>query len=194
MRWRLETVSLHPRFGSIAGRAIAAATRNRRWGSRLRNAIEFDKVEYGRALDGVVSPPANLSDEMAAIGLPQLSRLDADVTARNRLASLLEPLAQRLGWTTPRVDWVSTRPSFVRFPFLTDRRLYWQKRLAEVGIEVGTWLNHPLHPSGSSFEKCGYERGMCPNAEYVAQHILNIPVHPRCSGWILDRLERLYER
>jgi dTDP-4-amino-4,6-dideoxygalactose transaminase len=190
-RWFIQTMMYDPRYGRAAGRIFDIARRHGPVRKAISASFDFDAVDYEAAMDGIVRQPARLANELARMGLLQIRRLEADVIARNRLARSLEHLAVRLGWATPRIDWENTRPSFVRFPFLVDDRRYWRQRLDEVGIEFGTWLNHPLHPVGSNFRKCGYEIGMCPNAEYAAERVLNIPLHPRCADWILDRLKGL---
>jgi perosamine synthetase len=190
-RWFIQTMTHDPRYGRAAREIFDIARRHGPIRKAINASFDFDTVDYEAAIDGIVRQPARLANELARVGYFQIRRLEADVIARNRLVRSLEPLAMQLGWATPRIDWENTRPSFVRFPFLVDDRSYWRRRLDEGGIESGTWLNHPLHPVGSNFRKCGYEIGMCPNAEYAAERVLNIPIHPRCADWILDRVEGL---
>src|SRR5262249_33723542 len=160
-RWFIQTFMNDPRYGRVAERIIDIGRHFSLFRAAINNAFDFDSVEYQAAIDGIVKQPSKLADELARMGLFQIRRIEADVIARNKLARSLEPLAMQLGWATPRIDWDNTRPSFVRFPFLVDDRPFWQRRLNEAGIEFGTWLNHPLHPTGSNFRKCGYEIGMC---------------------------------
>lgn len=190
-RWRLFCFTCHPRLGGLAAKVISYAKTKHSFEQSMRDAVEFDHREYADAVRGILSNPATLSDRLAVLALPQMRRIEADIERRNRLARCLEPIGQRHGWRLPRIDWSTVRPSLVRYPFLTDERTHWARRFAEIGIDVGTWLDHPIHPMGSHYQQCGYVQGMCPNAEYVSQRVLNIPIHPRCADWLLDRLDGL---
>jgi dTDP-4-amino-4,6-dideoxygalactose transaminase len=101
--------------------------------------------------------------------------------------------AKMFGWQVPKVDWSITRPSFVRFPFIVDNRNEWLELLQQTGIQAGTWLNHPIHPEGSDYEVCGYRQGMCPVAEHVAERIVNVPVHSRTGGWMIESIEKVFQ-
>lgn len=50
---------------------------------------------------------------------------------------------------------------------------------AKRGIDLGTWFDWPVTPRPTQPEWLGYHPGMCPNAEVVAAHIINIPAHDR---------------
>jgi dTDP-4-amino-4,6-dideoxygalactose transaminase len=194
-RWRRQLFVCNPRFGAMAsttlrlGRKVSTTFDN--W---VREVDEFDSDELKAQHDGKLDSPAKLPDELARIGLMQLKRVEADVIQRNRDARRLEGVAHALGWKIPKIDWLGTRPAFLRYPVLVDDRAYWRHRLYEVGIEAGVWFTHPIHPAGSNFHGCGYRPGSCPNAEMAASHSLNIPLNPRCSSWIINRVERLLDQ
>ena len=157
------------------------------------NRVDYFQYDDDTALrsHGKVRPPSKLSAEQAAIGLIQISRIERDLEKRIRTAKVLAQKAISLGWRIPAIDWNNTRPSFVRFPAIVQDRRYWLKVLGRNGIDGGEWFNHPLHPAGSNFKACGYEVGMCPNAEFISSRIINLPVHPRCSPWISNRIANL---
>jgi len=53
-------------------------------------------------------------------------------------------------------------------------------------------VGRPAPPKGSDWKQAGYQRGSCPNAEYLATHILNVPVDHRVTvehlqRWLRDR-------
>jgi dTDP-4-amino-4,6-dideoxygalactose transaminase len=194
IRWFIETSTHDPRCGRIARKVFDITRRYSPFRTVIDRSVDFDSPDYTAAIDGILRQPAKLADELARIGAFQVRRIAADVITRNKLVRSLEPLARQLRWATARIDWDNTRPSFIRYPFLVDDRPFWQRRLSQAGIEFGIWLNHPLHPAGSNFRKCGYEIGMCPNAEYAAERVLNIPLHPRCADWILDRVDGLVDQ
>jgi len=190
-RWRKRALETDPRLGGAFAFAIRRLQRLPLTSTVFENAESFDTDEYREALDGYVRQPTRLSAEQAAIGLIQISRLEDDVKRRNLIARNLTEITRLWGWKIPTVDWENTRPSFVRFPAIVQDRQHWLELLRHNGIEGGVWLDHPLHPAGSNFTACGYEPGMCPNAEAASSQIINVPVHPRCAAWMADRIANL---
>lgn len=190
-RWGRRTLETHERLGALFAFATRLARRLGSVSTALGRAESFDEDEYRAALDGIVRRPTRLSAQLARIGLRQLGRLENDVRMRNKVAGQLLEVTASLGWKTPAIDWVNTRPSFVRFPALVEDRRYWLDLLGRNGIDAGVWLDHPLHPAGSNYGACGYATGMCPNAESVSSQIINVPLHPRCCAWIVQRLRDL---
>ncbi len=45
------------------------------------------------------------------------------------------------------------------------------------GIQLGDWYTSVLAPRGVMYEKVQYALGSCPQAEYLANHTLNLPTH-----------------
>jgi perosamine synthetase len=190
-RWCRQNFETHARFGSLFNFVARVLKRLPLIGSVFKSADSFDEAEFRAALNAVVRSPTRLSAKLASIGLIQLLRTEADVERRDQVVRELVEKASSLGWRIPIVDWENTRPSFVRLPVIVENRQYWLDLLSRNGIDAGVWLDHPLHPAGSNFRACGYEIGMCPNAEYISSHIINLPVHPRCASWIPTRMENL---
>jgi len=48
----------------------------------------------------------------------------------------------------------------------------------------------PVHDKLNNWEKAGYKKGMCPNAEVICEHIINLPTH---SGIRTDEAVDLVE-
>jgi perosamine synthetase len=190
-RWRKCNLETHPRLGALFSFATRMLERFPLIGPALKRADSFDNDEYSAALNGTVRQPTKLSREQAAIGLIQIPRIERDVEQRNQIARELVEKTTSLGWRIPTVDWNNTRPSFVRFPAIVQDRQYWLELLRRNGIDEGQWLDHPLHPAGSNFRACGYEIGMCPNAESISSQTINLPIHPRCASWISARITNL---
>jgi dTDP-4-amino-4,6-dideoxygalactose transaminase len=190
-RWRKRNLETHSRLGGLFSFAMRKSKTFPLIGRAMDRADTFDLEEYNNALNGIVRPSTRLSSEQAAIGLTQVSRIERDVERRNLIAREISKMAISLGWQIPFVDWDNTRPSFVRLPAIVKDRQHWLALLSQNGIEGGVWLDHPLHPAGSNFRACGYEVGMCPNAEAISSQIINIPLHPRCASWISKRIAHL---
>ncbi len=149
----------------------------------LCDILEYDRIDYASALEGRVAEhyPCRLPNLMAYAGLLQLRRLEEDLAHRRNLARYLMTRLPLLGAKVPAYDTARASPSWIRFPFVVQNRDKWMCKLRKSGFTPGVWLNDPIHPKGSNWEKAGYTRGSCPNAEYLSKHILNLPVDSRVT-------------
>lgn len=68
--------------------------------------------------------------------------------------------------------------ALLRFPLLIEKRDELVGFLQKNGIYVGKWYSEIIDPKGTNLKKIGYQRGSCPNAEKLAQHIVNLPTYP----------------
>ncbi len=156
--------------------------------------LRYDSVEYQAELDGqqFTPYPYRLSGILSLAGRRQIERLHQDVAQRRLKANLLRGLLPGLGAVTPLYDERLCEPSWVRFPFLVEEPQRWREALAKVGLPAADWLNDPLHPRETrSHQLNGYAWGSCPNAEYAAKHILNLPVGRAAPLSALQRLAQM---
>lgn len=75
----------------------------------------------------------------------------------------------------------SADTNWIRYPILIKNRANIIKYFADYGIEVGQWFNGVIHPFPENYKKYNYSSEICPNAEFVSKHIINLPVHIRIS-------------
>ncbi len=117
-----------------------------------------------------------LSNGQSAIALRQIRRLDANISHRRSIAYTYHHLLQERGCQVIRLL-PGSQPSFVRYPLMvSDRALATQAAYRRVIL--GEWFSSVLE--GSASPKFGeYEAGSCPNAEYAAKHLVNLPTHFR---------------
>jgi dTDP-4-amino-4,6-dideoxygalactose transaminase len=151
--------------------------------------LGYDREEYQCALEGnrPRNYPSRLTNLMAYAGLLQLKRLEEDIVHRRILAEYLESRLPALGANVAAYNHERAQPSWIRYPFVVENRKSWIIAMEKSGISPGFWLNAPIHPKESDWRKAGYEQGTCPNAEYLGDHILNLPVH---KGMSIDRIDR----
>lgn len=65
--------------------------------------------------------------------------------------------------------------SLTRFPILVKNREACLKECRSYGLFLGTWYTQPVAPASLNLKKVMYERGSCPVAEKICDHIVNLP-------------------
>jgi len=120
-----------------------------------------------------------LSNGQAALGLAQLRSLQRNLEHREFVANAYEDSLSPCGLRLPEVP-SKAEPSFVRYPVWVEDRPTVIRALAPHAV-VGTWFTSVLEEAESP-EAAGYAPGSCPNAEQAAQHLINLPTHPRVSA------------
>ena len=106
---------------------------------------------------------------------------------RDHLARVIsEAGAVALPICDPADTLVSNRVSLlVRDP---AHAVEWFRRL---GVELGRWFDAPVSPLPEVPARIGYVPGVCPIAEGISRHIINLPAHPRMSGGDATRVGNL---
>jgi dTDP-4-amino-4,6-dideoxygalactose transaminase len=68
--------------------------------------------------------------------------------------------------------------TYLRYPIQVEdpKALFTQAK--KQGILLGTWYSYVIDPKQVSMIDVGYEKGCCPQAEYVAKRIINLPTYP----------------
>lgn len=132
--------------------------------------------------------PVRLSNIQAKIGLSQLENIDNNLNHRHKIARRYRDLLTRLNYEIPENNDKFFNPSYVRYWFLTERKEEFKEQFRGRGIELGEWFNSPLHPKKDNLEALFYERGSCPVAEYITEHNLNLPTHPKINQGDIDRI------
>lgn len=76
-------------------------------------------------------------------------------------------------------------PIYYVYTIACEDRARLRAYLKEHGIASGVYFPVPLHEQ-KAFEKLGYKHGDFPNAEYVAEHTLVLPMFPELSSEEID--------
>lgn len=179
----LVSFSFHPNknMNSIEGGALA-----------LNSEAEASECEKWR-LQGVtrqadgtmdVDVPGgkyNLTDVAAAVGLGQLSHLDAFNARRHALArQYFEQLDPALGLELPLADFENTNWHMFQ-PLLPLKRMSISRgefvaRMKEKGIGIG--VHYPALHLFTLYRERGFREGMFPHAEHVGASTVTIPLFP----------------
>jgi len=120
-----------------------------------------------------------LSNGQAAIGLCQLRNLEQNLRHRDFVANAYRGQLSDCGLRLPQAP-AKAEPSFVRYPVWVEDRPTVIRALSSHAV-VGTWFTSVLEEAESP-AVAGYEPGSCPRAEQAAQHLINLPTHPRVSA------------
>lgn len=117
------------------------------------------------------------TDFQAGVALSLLKRIEE--FSQKRYANgmeLIEGFKDIEDIILPKIS-ADTQPAFNRLPILfkdLKRRQELEKRLGKNGIETSRMYFQPLH----RLFDLGYKKEDFPNANYFAEHLLTLPVHP----------------
>lgn len=131
--------------------------------------------------------PCRFPASLAPVGIEQLTRLEANLAHRRRIARFLE---SRLGWYGPHLARTFDEQAWLRYSFLVRDRAEFVARFGR-RIDLGIWFTEPIFGRPDSADRVGYRAGSCPNAERAAVHVVNLPTHRRLP---LSFLEKLFDQ
>ena len=128
--------------------------------------------------------PSRLEPAQARIGLSQFAALEDNLRHRRSLARWLE---DRIGWYGDCLPGAFDEQAWLRYSFLVRDREAFVERFG-ARIELGIWFPTVIFGRETGTESVGYRQGMCPVAEKVAHHIVNLPTHRRIQPALLESL------
>lgn len=115
-----------------------------------------------------------LPNTLAYLALFQLKRLQE---FNNRREEISAQYLKELDKFSINILYKQTAP-FLRFPITVKKRDEFLSFFRKRGIYLGKWYSEIIDPKGVDFKKIYYRIGSCPNAEYIAKHIVNLPTYP----------------
>lgn len=168
-------------------------------------AIVTDNDEYAKALrlfrsHGITTDPANLvrknqgawyqemhalgfnyrmTEMQAALGLSQMKRLDTFITKRRAIADrYYKELADVRGLIRPEPDNANARSAWHLYPIRVKASI---RNAVLDALRAGSVFAHvhhlPVHLH-LFYERLGYKKGSCPNAEAFVAGEISIPIYP----------------
>lgn len=138
-----------------------------------------------------------LSDVACALGMSQLSKLEAFKQRREEITKMYnEGLAGIAGLKTP-VQTPGVNPAWHLYPLqvLEGRRreVYDRMRAGGIGVQVN-YLPVYWHPV---YANAGYQKGLCPNAEKFYEQELSLPLYPSLTddevNWVIETLHQIVQ-
>lgn len=180
------TFSFYPTKNMTTGEGGMVTTDDDELAARLRPLREHGARERYR--HDVLGYNFRMTDIAAAIGVAQLSRLDAfNEKRRHNAQRLTKNLSGHAGLTTP-VERPGYGHAYHQYTVrIEDRRDAVQRKLAELGIGTAVHYPIPVHRQPLYIE-LGYGALEMPVAETMADEVLSLPVHPGLEDADIDRV------
>lgn len=163
--------------------ALAERVRSLRFHGVDRNI--FDRFAKKGSFSYDVLEPGfkyNMTDIAASLGIHQLKELETNIKSRQRMAALYDEAFS--GWDGVKIQ---AKPAYEHvtssyiYPVLINQEAHGVSRDTFMSAmkekNIGTGLHYlPVHLYQYYEKTFGYKRGDFPNAEYVGDHIVSIPL------------------
>jgi len=141
--------------------------------------------------------PVRLSPNLFCFLLPQLEKLDR-INAQKKTIAEFYKSELSLFEDIQSLDIYDS--ILIRYPILFKPNVSLnvvnaiKAESRKKGFVFGEWFNDVVHPKGSF--RYGYEPGMCPNGEFVAARIANLPVNVnrKVSQSDMDEIKEIFKR
>ncbi len=156
------------------------AVKTYRWLSK-RNIISGSSA--GEELSGLQQPGdywMGASKVQARAGIQELNLFEKNLKHRRQLANFYRSACQNLN-LSPVFEPDYAQHIFLKYPFFVKDRSAFLELAAQHKIRLGEWLSSPIHPIEEDWEIWHYQKGTCPIAEKISQHLLNLPTDPDIS-------------
>jgi dTDP-4-amino-4,6-dideoxygalactose transaminase len=105
--------------------------------------------------------------------------LDSQIKHRQEVAKRYDEGLKGLDIKLPVIK-ENTTHSYYLYVIQTEKRDELRSYLKEKGIEARIHFPYPIHLM-RGYEDLGYKEGDLPNTEYLAKHILSLPMHQTIS-------------
>ena len=178
----LACFSFHPRKIVTTGEGGAVTTNDALLDERMRS-LRHHGWSPSSGYDDMPAPAFNyrLSDVLAALGIPQLRRLDELLAARERIAAGYAERLAHLDVVLPAAD-PGDRHGWQAYVVQVDRRdeVMAALRAQGIGCQIGTYALHRLGAYG--------DQGPFPGADAAFERALALPLHGRLTDGELDRV------
>lgn len=106
----------------------------------------------------------------------KISTINKIIEHRREICLIYKNGLKKMGFKLP-VILKKSNPVYLRFPVLVKDKDKILNSARKERLEIGDWFISPLHPVINNLEKLNYKKGMCPVAEKICEHIINLPTH-----------------
>ena len=184
--------SFYPSKNMFVGEGGMTCTDNQDYERKMR--LMRTHGQSGKYLHTMLGLNYRMTDVESAIGREQLKRLDDMLVIRRRNAAILNEGFAEVAGILPQKITPNSEPAWHQYCVLVDPTEFGcdrdtlAQRLKEKGVATGVHYPRGLHQQ-PIFEEL-YGKFKLPHTEYVAQHILALPVHhglsPEEVMWVVE--------
>jgi dTDP-4-amino-4,6-dideoxygalactose transaminase len=152
--------------------------------AELWQSIRFHGTDDGRRVSVRVGMNGRLDTMQAAILMEKLAIFDDELKARNRIAAHYDArLSEKIELPGRYQD---VQPSWGLYSITVEERAPVQAALQEQSIPMAIYYGVPCHKM-EAFAANAPEEGL-PETEWLADHILSLPMHPYLTEDEVDRV------
>ncbi len=126
-------------------------------------------------------------------GIRNLANIDASISHRRGISEIYSAELSRLSFA-PLIEENDAQNVLLRYPVRVANKDELLAKALRHGIEIGSWFEIPLHPSGTDMEKFGYSVGMCPESERACKEVVNLPTHDKITEKEAKRILSFMDR
>ncbi len=122
--------------------------------------------------------PKALPNALALMAQNQFNKLEKFNRHRKEIADFYYKELQGTKFILPKKE----NNIFLRFAVQNSNaiEILYEARISQ-NILLGDWYRGPIDPHDTKLEEMKYQKGMCPDAEYLAKRTLNLPTHINIS-------------
>ncbi len=125
-----------------------------------------------------------ITDIQAALGINQLGKLDKFVERRREIADKYDAAFKSIAGIDVLGETANAESSHHLYVIMVEDRKWIFEKLRDAGIIVNVhYIPVYLQPY---YEKLGFKRGLCPNAEAYYQRAISLPMYPKLSDEEVD--------
>lgn len=123
-------------------------------------------------------------DALSRLALLQLSKISLYNNRRKEIAAKYKKVCTDL-----KIETEDYKDSFLlRFPILIKDPIKMYEFFRKEQIHLGNWYSNIFDPKGIEYSVIFYKKGSCPNAEKIAQKIVNLPMNPTLTDKDLNKV------
>ncbi len=176
--------SFYPTKNITTGEGGMVVTADAATAQRVRLLV--DPRAAGEYIYDVIGYNFRMTDVAAAMGVPQLRRLDGHNETRRRHARVLSAAFRDLDWLHPPVEPPGAYHVYTQYTVRVSPREALMAHLAREGI--GHKVFYPLLlPHTPAYRRRGFD-GAFPVGEALTREVLSLPVHPALTEDDLARV------
>lgn len=204
----MTTHSFHPVKSITTAEGGAVTTNDKKFAERMKifrtHGITKDPALLVRKNEGpwyqemqTLGYNYRITDMQAALGENQLSRLDSFIAKRRAAARRYHALLKQVpGVTPPAPERAGETSAWHLYPVRINdaskrRKVFEALREAGIGVQV----HHIPVYRHIFYEKLGYKKGLCPNAEAFYESEISIPIFARITPvqqkFVADTLKKI---